>query len=105
MTAGLGFLPIPQESGGYKAFFSSGAELNKIWGKGNWHPEVGFGLDYYKDGDFNDLLPRVTAAVRFQNSYSGFFFRPAISYSGFFKSEKFTLPIIWGGIGLGYTFD
>lgn len=46
ITAGLGYLPIPQESGGYKSFFSSGVELNKIWGKGNWYPELGFGLDY-----------------------------------------------------------
>ncbi|MFK7774615.1 MAG: hypothetical protein AB8F94_20920 [Saprospiraceae bacterium] len=105
ITTGLGFLPVPQESGDPRPFFSSGVELNKTWGKGNWHPEVGFGLDYLRDSEIDDLFPRLTAAVRFQNSYSGFFFRPVISYYGFFQSEKFTLPNVWGGIGVGYTFD
>jgi len=63
ITGGFEILPIPQESGGYNTFISTGIELNKIWGDGNWHPEFGVGLDYIRDDDLNLVLPRLTAAI------------------------------------------
>ena len=105
ITSGIEFLPLPSDQEEKSYIFSLGVELNKTWGQGNWYPEVGVGLDYFKENDFNSVLPRLTAAVRFQKPYSGFFFRPAINFIGILQPENSSLPPFWGGIGLGFSFN
>ncbi|HTF03234.1 MAG TPA: hypothetical protein VK826_04380 [Bacteroidia bacterium] len=82
--------------------------INGLWGKRNHHLELSAGVTFILIQDENNILKTTGTEIayvpaigyRFQKNDGGFFFRLVVLK--FFPVEESV--VIWGGLGLGYTF-
>ena len=109
LTSGIEFYPIGLGDEYDGAIFSIGTGINKTWGEGFWHPELGVGINLTSPTYINrwTLMPHGVAAIRLQKYHTSFFLRAAFYYNANFLYNYYegVYPRLYGGIGLGYTFD
>ena len=109
LNSGLEFYPIGLGDEYDGAIFSIGSGINKTWGEGFLHPELGVGINLTSPSyiDRWTLMPHAVAAIRLQKYHASFFFRAAFYYNANFLYDYYEgiYPELYGGIGLGYTFN